>query len=99
MASKIFPETEKWPNEGLDSQHDEGQFSECYLGAAEGNLASDVFTVLAMFQINLKVSLQTYSVCQCLILADTMLASERFLDLVLREAVGQAVKDDEPACR
>ena len=28
-----------------------------------------------------------------------MLTSERFLDLVLREALGQAVKDDTPACR
>ena len=37
------------PNERLDGQHDEGQFSECYLGAAEGNLASDVFRILAMF--------------------------------------------------
>ena len=36
------------PNERLDSQHDEGQLSECYLGAAEGNLASDVFTILTM---------------------------------------------------
>ena len=37
------------PNERLDSQHDEGQFSESYLGAAKGNLASEVFTILAMF--------------------------------------------------
>ena len=37
------------PNEHLDSQHDEGQFSECHLRAVEGIWASDVFTILAMF--------------------------------------------------
>ena len=31
------------PNERLDSQHDEGQFSECYLGAAKGNLVQRCF--------------------------------------------------------
>ena len=31
------------PNERLDSQHDEGQFSECHLGAAEGNLGQRCF--------------------------------------------------------
>ena len=36
------------PNERLDSQHDEGQFSECHLREAEGIWASDVFTILAM---------------------------------------------------
>ena len=34
------------PNERLDSQHDEGQFSECHLRASEGIWASDVFTIL-----------------------------------------------------
>ena len=47
----------------------------------------------------LPLASKIYSVCQCSILTDTMLTSERFLDLVLREALGQAVKDDEPACR
>ena len=37
------------PNERLDSQHDEGQFSECHLRAADGIWSSDVFTILAMF--------------------------------------------------
>ena len=36
------------PNERLDGQHDEGQFSECHLRVAEGIWTSDVFTILAM---------------------------------------------------
>ena len=54
-------------------------------------------TNLAMFQ-NILVQ-QTYSVCQCSILIDTMLTSERFLHLVFGEAPEQAVKHDKPACR
>ena len=52
-------------------------------------------TNLAMFQIILIQ--QTYSVCQCSILIDTMLTSERFLHLVFGEAPGQAVKHNKPA--
>ena len=53
-------------------------------------------TNLAMFQIILMQ--QTYSVCQCSILIDTMLTSERFLRVVFGEAPEQAVKHDKPAC-
>ena len=105
------------PNERLDSQHDEGQFSECYLGAAEGNLDSDVFTILTMgsdspqlptaarqWHSGLgfgKVKALTSNIL-CLSVFDIRLTQRslvRLLDLVFGEALGQAVKDDTPACR